>query len=33
MVALLSAKQLASVNLQILRTESEINKNLIDVMA
>jgi hypothetical protein len=33
MVALLSAKQLASVNLQILRTESAINKNLIDVMA
>ena len=33
MVALLSAKEQASANLQTLRTAGEISKNLIDVLA
>jgi hypothetical protein len=33
MVALLSTKQLASVNLQTFRTAGEISKSLINVMA
>jgi hypothetical protein len=33
MVALLSAKELASVNLQTLRTADEVAKNVIDMLA
>jgi len=33
MVALLSAKEQASANLQTLRTAGEISQNLIDVLA
>jgi hypothetical protein len=33
MLALLSAKELASVNLQTLRTAEEIAKNVIDMLA